>query len=157
MEFQIYFSDSDNDGIPDFIEAQGNETKKYSGIDTNKDGLDNAFEPGLLPIDSDLDSIKDYLDLDSDNDGIFDLKESGSTAIDANADGRIDGSLINFGSNGLSNSVETSPDSGKLNYTILNTDNDNLYNYIDLDSDADDCYDVTEAGFADSNNDGIGE
>jgi hypothetical protein len=26
---------------------------------------------------------------------------------------------------------------------------------IDLDSDADDCYDVTEAGFADSNNDGI--
>jgi hypothetical protein len=95
MEFQIYLI-----AIAIMMESwlhrsTRNETKKYSGIDTNKDGLDNAFEPGLLPIDSD-DSIKDYLDLDSDNDGIFDLKESGSTAIDANADGRIDGSLINL-------------------------------------------------------------
>ena len=147
--------DSDNDGIPDTIEAQGNELKKYSGIDTNKDGLDNAFEPGLVPIDSDGDGIKDYLDLDSDNDGIFDLKESGSTAIDTNADGRIDGLSASFGNNGLSNSMETSPDSGKINYIIVNTDNDNWYNYIDLDSDADNCFDVTEAGFTDSNNDGL--
>jgi gliding motility-associated-like protein len=147
--------DSDNDGIPDFLEAQGNELKKYSGIDTNKDGLDNAFEPGLSPIDSDLDTIKDYLDLDSDNDGIYDLKESGSIAIDKNADGRIDGLAATFGPNGLSNSVETSPESGKLNYTVLNTDSDNLYNYIDLDSDGDSCYDVIEAGFTDNNSDGV--
>ena len=147
--------DSDNDGIPDWIEAQGNETKKYSGIDTNKDGLDNAFEPGLVPIDSDLDTILDYLDLDSDNDGIHDLKESGNTALDSNLDGRIDGAVATFGTNGLSNSLETSPDSGILNYTIANTDSDNFYNYIDLDSDADNCFDVTEAGFTDPDNDGI--
>ena len=147
--------DSDNDGIPDSIEAQGKDVKKYSGIDTNKDGLDDAFEPGLIPIDSDSDGIKDYVDLDSDNDGIFDLKESGSAAIDANADGRIDGPTTSFGSNGLFNGIETSPESGKLNYTILNTDNDALYNYIDLDSDEDDCFDVTEAGFTDNNKDGL--
>jgi gliding motility-associated-like protein len=147
--------DSDNDGIPDRIEAQGNQVKIYSGIDTNKDGLDNAFEPGLIPIDSDTDMIKDYLDLDSDNDGIHDLKESGNTALDANLDGRIDGSNPTFGTNGLANNLETSPDSGILNYTIANTDSDNFYNYIDLDSDADACFDVIEAGFTDNNNDGI--
>ncbi|MDG2433299.1 T9SS type B sorting domain-containing protein [Flavobacterium sp.] len=147
--------DSDNDGIPDTIEAQGNELKKYSGVDTNKDGLDNAFEPGLIPIDTDADTHKDYLDLDSDNDGIYDLKESGSSAIDTNADGRVDGSPASFGANGLSNSLETSPESGKINYIVVNTDADNWYNYIDLDSDADTCFDVTEAGFTDNNKDGI--
>jgi hypothetical protein len=44
---------------------------------------------------------------------------------------------------------------GKINYIIVNTDNDNWYNYIDLDSDADGVSDVTEAGFTDSNNDGL--
>jgi hypothetical protein len=73
MEFQIYLI-----AIAIMMEwlhrSTGNETKKIFRY-RYKDGLDNAFEPGLLPIDSDLDSIKDYLDLDSDNDGIFDLKE----------------------------------------------------------------------------------
>lgn len=147
--------DSDNDGIPDWIEAQGSETKKYSGLDTNKDGLDNAFEPGFLPVDSDKDTIPDYLDLDSDNDGIYDLKESGNTALDSNLDGRIDGTVATFGTNGLANNLETSPNSGILNYTITNTDSDNFYNYIDLDSDADNCFDVIEAGFTDPNSDGI--
>ena len=148
-------SDSDNDGIPDRIEAQGNNTKQYSGIDTNKDGLDDVFEPGLIPIDSDTDGIKDYVDLDSDNDGIYDLKEAGNTALDTNLDGRIDGLATTFGNNGLADSLETSIDSGILNYTIANTDSDNFYNYLDLDSDADNCFDVIEAGFTDNNNDGI--
>jgi gliding motility-associated-like protein len=147
--------DSDNDGIPDSIEAQGNETKIYLGLDTNKDGLDNAFEPGLIPINSDLDTIPDYLDLDSDNDGIYDLTESSSTAPDTNLDGRIDGNTATFGINGLANNLETSPNSGMLNYTITNTDSDNFYNYIDLDSDADNCFDVIEAGFTDNDSDGV--
>ena len=89
--------DSDNDGIPDTIEAQGKGFKVFSGTDSNKDGLDNAFEPGLIRINTDNDVfntfpiVYDLLDLDSDNDGIYDLVESGSNAIDSNKDGIIDG------------------------------------------------------------------
>ena len=145
--------DSDNDGIPDAIEAQGATTIAFSNTDANHDGIYDIFGNGLTPANSDGDSVPDYLDLDSDNDGIYDLNESGSGAIDANSNGVIDG--FNFGSNGLQNSLETTPDSGVLNYTIANTDGDATNNYIDLDSDADGCNDVVEAGFADSNNDGI--
>ena len=145
--------DSDNDGIPDAIEAQGATVIAISNVDANGDGIDDAFGNGLTPVDSDGDAVPNYLDLDSDNDGIYDLVESGSNATDANFNGMIDGS--NFGSNGLSNSLETTPDSGVLNYTIANTDADGLSNYLDLDSDNDNCNDVVEAGFADPNNDGI--
>ncbi|MDZ4330093.1 MAG: T9SS type B sorting domain-containing protein, partial [Flavobacterium sp.] len=153
--------DSDNDGIPDTIEAQGKGFKIFSGTDSNKDGLDNAFEPGLTRINTDIDIfntfpvVYDLLDLDSDNDGIFDLVESGSTAIDLNNDGIIDGPAAVFGTNGLFDGLETSPDSGKLNYTVTDTDSDGAFNYIDLDSDNDICFDVIEAGFNDPDNDGI--
>jgi gliding motility-associated-like protein len=151
--------DSDNEGVPDSIEAQGKGFKVYSGIDTNKDGLDDAFEPGFIKINTDNDynniPMSDVFDLDSDNDGIFDLVESGSNAIDANKDGIIDGLPSSFGTNGLFDRLETSPDSGKLNYTIVDTDTDGTLNYIDLDSDNDLCNDVIEAGFTDTNNDGI--
>ncbi|MFV8269801.1 T9SS type B sorting domain-containing protein [Flavobacterium sp. GT2N3] len=153
--------DSDNDGIPDTIEAQGKGFKVLSGSDSNKDGLDNAFEPGLIRINTDNDVfntfpiVYDLLDLDSDNDGIYDLKEAGSTATDGNNDGVIDGSPITFGTNGLFDGLETSPDSGKLNYTITDTDSDLTFNYIDMDSDNDVCFDVIEAGFNDPNNDGL--
>jgi gliding motility-associated-like protein len=153
--------DIDNDGIPDTIEAQGKGFKVFSGIDSNKNGLDNAFEPGLIPINTDNDifntfpTVYDQLDLDSDNDGIYDLVESGSNANDINKDGIIDGLAVSFGSNGLFDGLETSTDSGKLNYTIADTDSDGNFNYIDLDSDNDICFDVFEAGFNDSDNDGI--
>ncbi|MBS3994002.1 MAG: T9SS type B sorting domain-containing protein [Bacteroidetes bacterium] len=79
--------DSDNDRIPDLIEAQPNNAKVYSGIDTNNNGLDNNFEPGFMPIDTDNDGIPDYLDLDSDNDGIYDAVETGSLGTDTDSDG----------------------------------------------------------------------
>ena len=69
-------TDSDNDGIPDTIEAQANNLT-LSNSDTNTDGLDDAFEPGFVPIDSDNDGVLDYLDLDSDNDGTLDSVETG--------------------------------------------------------------------------------
>ena len=146
-------NDSDNDGILDIIEAQGQNFTASTNTDTNGDGIDNAYGTGLSPIDNDLDGVFDYLDLDSDNDGIYDLNESGSNAVDSNNNGIIDGS--NFGTNGLSNALETTADSGTLNYTLSDTDNDGIYNAIELDSDNDLCNDVTEGGFLDSNADGI--
>lgn len=151
--------DSDNDGIPDAIEAQGNTFIPYTSADVNKDGLSDAFGTGIVPIDTDLDlsigGVPDYLDLDSDNDGIYDLVESGSAAIDLNKDGVIDGAKSTFAANGLSLSVETSNDSGALNYIVRDTDADGIKNYREIDSDNDLCYDVIEAGFLDANNDGL--
>ncbi|WNM18429.1 PKD-like domain-containing protein [Flavobacterium capsici] len=152
--------DSDNDGIPDNIEAQGSTFIAWTNVDANNDGLSDAYGTGINPVNTDGDSnasgpIYDYLDLDSDNDGIFDLVESGSGAVDANNDGIVDGAAASFGSNGLSNSLETAADSGIINYTVADADGDGIKNYIELDSDNDGCYDVIEAGFSDSNGDGL--
>lgn len=76
--------DSDNDNIPDTIEAQGTVSSAFSNNDTNKNGLDSAFEPGFIPVDTDGDGVADYIDLDSDNDGILDSVE---TATDFDGDG----------------------------------------------------------------------
>ncbi|MGV9003444.1 T9SS type B sorting domain-containing protein [Flavobacterium sp.] len=147
-----YDYDSDNDSIPDWIEAQGQNVVAISGIDTNKDGIDDLFGNGITPVDSDNDSYPNYLDIDSDNDGIFDIIESGSPDNSTNTNGI---SVGNFGTNGLDNALETFPDSGSINYTLADTDGDGIYNYMSIDSDGDGCNDVIEAGFLDSNNDGI--
>ncbi len=77
-------TDSDGDSILDITEAQVDNALALSNTDTNLNGLDNAFEPGLIPMDKDLDSVPDYLDLDSDNDGILDATEKG---LDLDLDG----------------------------------------------------------------------
>jgi gliding motility-associated-like protein len=146
--------DSDNDGMPDTYESQGQNFSALSGADDNGDGIDNIFGNGITPADSDTDGVPDYLDLDSDNDGIFDLVESQSGATDANNNGIIDGNAGFFGVNGLANNLETSADSGVLDYSPADIDGDGLFNSVDHDSDGDACSDVREAGFADANNDG---
>ena len=146
--------DSDNDGIPDTIEAQGKGFKVFSGTDANKDGLDNIFEPGLTPINTDTDTVPDFWDIDSDNDGIYDVVEAGNGAQDSNLDGRLDGMPATFGTNGLLDNLETSADNGILKKSITDTDTDGTFDYIDSDSDNDLCFDVIEAGFLDPNNDG---
>ncbi|GAA4964282.1 T9SS type B sorting domain-containing protein [Algibacter aquimarinus] len=144
--------DSDNDGIPDFIENTGT-LVLASNIDANQNGYDDVYENNTAPIDTDGDLIPDYIDLDSDNDGIFDIEETGQLGIlffDANNDGREDGP---FGTNGWTNAAETSPDSGLVNYTPDDVDLDTTFTYIDADSDGDGCSDVLEAGFSDANSD----
>lgn len=81
--------DSDNDGIPDNIEAQS--TIAYippSSNDTNNNGVDDSYEGAgaITPIDTDGDSTPDYIDTNSDNDCLNDTIE----AYDLNQDGIVD-------------------------------------------------------------------
>jgi gliding motility-associated-like protein len=141
--------DSDNDGIPDVFETFSPKIT-LSGVDANEDGLDDAFNGITTGIDTDNDGILNHLDVDSDNDGIFDLVEAGHNGTDANNDGVLDNvNATNIGSNGLLNSLETATDAKilLLNYTISDTDTDDIFNFLELDSDNDECFDVIEAGF----------
>ncbi|TXD47631.1 PA14 domain-containing protein [Polaribacter sp. IC073] len=114
--------DSDNDGIPDNIEAQT--SAGYiapSGVgtamtDTNNNGLDDNYEAngtvGFVPVNTDStnDIIPDYLDLDSDNDGIPDIKENGdfsNIASGKDTDG-----------DGLDDAFDDNDDSANAGYTV---------------------------------------
>ena len=94
--------DSDNDGVPDVVEAYGVDTDGNGQIDnyadTDGDGLSQnvdgnntgAYNTGLglgIP-DLDGDGVPNFLDLDSDNDGIPDLVEAGGA--DVNNNGKVD-------------------------------------------------------------------
>lgn len=120
-------------------------------LDSDNDGIPDVNEPG----DTDLDGIPDRFDLDSDNDGIYDLIEAGHGAPDLNSDGLIDGPPSAFGGNGLYNALETSVDSGVLNYVIADSDGDGIIDSRELDSDNDGCNDIIEAGYEDPNGNGI--
>ncbi len=150
-------TDSDGDGVPDCHDngdQDGDDIADTVDLDDDNDGIPDSIE-GNGTVDSDGDGIPDSLDLDSDNDGIYDLYESGignSAALDSNGDGRIDSGV---GSNGLADTAETSVDSGVINYTVTDTDNDGIPDFRDLDSDNDGINDVIEAGGSDPDNDGV--
>ncbi|MGB3592035.1 MAG: hypothetical protein WBA16_10165 [Nonlabens sp.] len=147
--------DSDNDGIPDNIEAQS--TVGYagpSGSDDDGDGLDNTYDTtpngnsngegsiGLVPVNTDGDTSPDFLDLDSDGAGIFDINESGRNLPDVDNDGRTDNPV---GGNGLDNTVdENTSDTdgdgftgGPNSYVDVNGSYDNTQtdNFTDTDGD----------------------
>jgi outer membrane protein OmpA-like peptidoglycan-associated protein len=137
--------DFDNDGVLDFMD-----------LDSDNDGIPDAIEGN---VDTDADGVPDYLDLDSDNDGLYDLIESGAdyATLDTLHDGMVDSSN-SVGANGLADAVETSADSGTLNYNSgspLDSDADGVEDYVDLDSDNDGLTDVIEAGGVDPDADGI--
>ncbi len=140
--------DSDNDGVPDSVD-----------VDDDNDGIPDALE-GDGNIDTDADGVPDSQDLDSDNDGLYDLYESGfqnPSAIDADNDGRLD-STLSVGVNGFADNLETSVDSGLINYNggaLLDTDADGVKDFRDLDSDNDSIPDVIESGGVDDDGDGV--
>ena len=110
--------------------------------------ITNYVNPVTYGIDSDSDGIPNNLDLDADNDGIYDAVEAGHGIP------HVNGILVSsFGLNGLADLVETSPDSGTLNYSITDTDTSPPPNYLDTDSDDDGCSDANEA-YNDANADG---
>ncbi|GAA3612931.1 LamG-like jellyroll fold domain-containing protein [Flavivirga amylovorans] len=106
----VFDLDSDDDGIPDVVEAnptaaslsegRGNLTNATTWLDVNNNGMHDSLE-GITIIDTDGDLIPDYLDLDSDNDGILDVDESGAINTNdttfQNGDGDISGNGIGNG------------------------------------------------------------
>ncbi|MEQ9468144.1 MAG: T9SS type A sorting domain-containing protein [Ekhidna sp.] len=146
--------DSDNDGIPDAVEANGGSlpanmtaegaylSSYVSANDTDGDGLANDVDPddggtALANPDSDNgtgydDGLPDFLDRDSDNDGITDAAENNGT--DNNRDGALD-NFVDTDGDGLNDNVD--PDNGGTALSIINTDGDGNPDYLDTDSDGD--------------------
>jgi len=87
--YNCYDIDSDNDGVIDIIEGQEENTYQgLSGIDQDKDGLDDSFDADFGgttngTVNTDGTDAYDHLDTDSNNDGILDRTE----AYDSNGDG----------------------------------------------------------------------
>ena len=107
--------DSDNDGIPDNVEAQV--FKPYlapnNDAGSSNNGLDTAYTGGLTPIDTDGDGIPDYVDEDSDNDLVSDCNESynisgGITKVICPVDNNSTGNTV--GVNGLVEWADKSDD-----------------------------------------------
>ncbi|QNM86737.1 T9SS type A sorting domain-containing protein [Polaribacter pectinis] len=164
--------DSDNDGIPDNIEAQT--TADYvnpSGVDTNLDGLDDAYDPfcalpgdcsGVIGVDlstpnnHDGADVADYLDTDSDNDGTPDRIEAnlsisgvfGANGLDANYDNGDNYTDVN-------GNFDTTPFDDFPNTNAGDVPNDVDWRditteYIDNDNDG-----IPDATDLDDDNDGI--
>jgi hypothetical protein len=142
--------DSDNDGIPDLIEAAGadsnNDAKVDGFADANGDGLSDNYVlvtallktgPDVSPVDGradtypnknkDQDFRPNAYDLDSDGDGIVDVLEAGFP--DADFNGRVDGAIA---VNGWANVISSRP-----SLDLRFTDSDPYPDYLDIDSDDD--------------------
>ncbi|MDO6496478.1 Ig-like domain-containing protein, partial [Cellulophaga sp. 3_MG-2023] len=152
--------DDDNDGILDTVETSGTDPSadddsdgilNYNdtdlGVDANGDGIVDIF-------DTDGDGVPNHFDLDTDNDGIYDVVESGSDQ--AFTAGVVDGAV---GTDGVPDTVQASgqQNSGAVSYTVSDSETtpDGIFDFLELDADGDLCNDVIEAGFTDSNADGI--
>ncbi|HMU09803.1 MAG TPA: T9SS type A sorting domain-containing protein [Ferruginibacter sp.] len=143
-------TDSDNDGIPDVIEAlaaDSNNDGRIDGFsDANSDGIADNFilatavlktGPDVSPVDGradaypnkniDQDLRPNAYDIDSDGDGIADVIEAGLP--DANFNGIVDGVM---GTNGWSTTV-----SGMGALNLRNSDAIGNPDYLDIDSDDD--------------------
>ncbi|GGD19825.1 PA14 domain-containing protein [Hyunsoonleella pacifica] len=101
--------DSDNDGIPDNVEAQTtlgymlpNGTVNTSG---NYPGLWSNYGTGLKVIDTDDDDTPDFLDINSDNDAYNDIQENGLANSILSEDDDKDGLDNAFETNGTNDAT----------------------------------------------------
>ena len=170
--------DSDNDGIPDNIEAQTTQGYVAPNADDaatylSNNGVNSAYLGGLTPVNTDGADTPDYVDLDSDNDGIFDIAESGLANNDSNNDGQTNGTV---GVNGLDNdaTIESSDNYTDVNglahdgtgFLTTDTDNDTAADGsdasplgIDLDyrDNSDDACNATISSNLDTDGDGVAD
>jgi hypothetical protein len=126
--------DSDADGIPDVVECCSDTDldgqPDYTQLDSDRDGLSDRQEAGLIGNDDDVDGYDDFYDADINFDGIID------NGPDDNGDGIRD------------------------TWVVLDTDGDGFADYRDTDSDNDGISDFDETLSAsdfniDEDNDGI--
>lgn len=133
--------DSDNDGIPDVVEASSSDTD-FNGLydlfrDLDGDGLaDLLANSPILVRDSDEDGAADFRDLDSDGDRLSDRLETSGEDVDG--DGRID-NFVDLNIDGLNDAYVID----RSNYP--DTDRDGFPDYRDTDSDGDGVTDFEEA------------
>ncbi len=130
-------ADNDGDGVCDNVD-----------LDNDNDGISDAAEGGAA-LDTDGDGVPNRFDLDSDNDGIYDCVESGSAQ--PFTAGVLNGAVI---ANGIPVSVDANANN-VVDYTINDSDSDGTIDSQELDADNDGCTDVIEAGFMDTNGDGV--
>jgi parallel beta-helix repeat protein len=120
----IFDLDSDNDGIPDNVEAQTTVGYIVPDGSVDTDGVDTAYTGGLTPVDSEGDGVPDYLDLDTDNDGDTDLDESLTSITPGGS----------VGSNGLFDNAESDDDYAAVNINGLAFEGGS-FDLLDSDSD----------------------
>lgn len=135
--------DADGDAIPNYRDADDTGvTNNIVEVDANGDGVWDNY-------DTDLDGVPDFLDLDSDNDGIWDAVEADAGSVPFGLDettGQF--TLQDPDNDGLMNFVDTddvtatNPTSDLAN---PDTDSDGLRDYIDIDSDNDGITDIIES------------
>ena len=135
--------DSDEDGIPDYVD-----------YDDDNDGiLDVEEDNGDSNLDTDNDGIVDRLDLDADGDGILDVYESGidTSNISISSAGSILGAV---GLDGVPNNIQLAGtyDSGTISYSMRDSDGDGIHDFQDIDDDNDGALTIDEN--SDPNNDG---
>ncbi|KAA3642577.1 MAG: T9SS C-terminal target domain-containing protein [Bacteroidetes bacterium] len=141
--------DSDNDGIPDIIEAGGVDPNEDGRVeddtDTDGDGWANTFDPDNLGViladeDKDGDGLPNRIDLDADGDGVADIIEAGG--VDSDGDAKVD-TPQDSDNDGWDNTFDE--DNGGTVLTIADNDGDGFNDYLDLDSDSDGITDHVEA------------
>jgi len=152
-------SDTDGNGVPDYLD-----------LDSDSDGIPDAVEAGVdgnAPLDTDGDGVMDFLEQDSDNDGIPDSVEAGSSPtnpVDTDGDGVADYLELDSDNDGLLDTYEAGDEpanpldtdfDGVADYIDLDSENDGAANHLNLDSDNDGQLDLSEAGGDDLNGDGL--
>ena len=165
--------DSDNDIVPDYVEAQPTPVGTYisndgdvTDDDADSDGIIAQFDSNdgdvievfggsfTTPEDTDGDGIADYLDIDADNDALPDDAESGypTNSADTNGDGIIDGVNVSYAN--PDGDITTDPFTVLLNNDdaptildfrgFLDTDGDGIGDGVDIDDDNDGILDTDE-------------
>ena len=127
--------DSDNDGIPDNIEAQ--HTLDYvvpSGNVNHSTGIDINYGDGLTTVDTDGDNTPDVLDKDTDGDGLLDIEENGmANSITTFSDSDDDGLDLLFEGSVIYDPTDVNDDINNPESSILPDTDGDLYIGGDLD------------------------